>query len=48
VFGDQSSATVDGLYKNAAYAVQMFATTGGGQGTDGTIVVVTIFGKYYF
>ena len=47
VDGDQSSATVDGLDENAAYAVQMFATTGGGQGKIGTIVAISTFGEHY-
>ena len=47
VAGDQSSTTVDGLDENAAYAVQMFATTGGGQGKIETIVGVSTFSKHY-
>ena len=47
VGGDQSSATINGLEKNAAYAVQMFATTGGGQEKNGTIVAISTFGEHY-
>jgi len=43
---NQRSAIVDGLDENAAYALQMLANTGGGQGTVGTIVVVSPFGEY--
>ena len=47
VGGVHTSATLDGLDENAAYAVQMFAMTGGGQGKIGTIVAVSSFCEHY-
>ena len=47
VGGEKNSGTLDGLDENAAYTVQMFATTGGGQGKIGNIVAVSTFGECF-
>jgi len=45
---NQSRATVDGLDENAAYSIQMFATTGGGRGIEGRSQTVPTPGEWYY
>ena len=46
VSSESNSAIIDGLDENSAYAVQMSANTGAGEGPVGVPVSVSIIGKY--
>ena len=46
VSSESNSAIIDGLDENSAYAVQMSANTGAGEGPVGVSVSVPIIGEY--
>ena len=46
VSSESNSAIIDGLDENSAYAVQMSASTGAGEGPVGVSVYVPIIGEY--
>ena len=48
VSSESNSAIIDGLDENSAYAVQMSANTGAGEGPVGVPVSVPMIGKYLF